>query len=212
MYHIASFCFIVKESMDDKLDRLATRVYEGDIKAFDTIDEYLRPQIVRMSYKYSNTYNNREDVEQDMMESALRLCYRYKHDRGRYRHYVLRSVRFEMISRLRNYNARGKKEYLRKDQSIDLEVGDCVDSDSTDPVDLLVKEEQLTYLLGDNSVCSPLEKKILTFFGNGWSIDGISEELKLNRKTVSNSLYRIRRKKERLVLDREPGAPFDNMG
>ncbi|WP_411842946.1 sigma factor [Salinicoccus sp. HZC-1] len=211
MYRIASFHFIIKESMDDKLDRLALQVYDGDMKAFDTIDQYLRPQVIRMSYKYSSTYNDREDVEQDMMESALRLCYRYECDLGRYRHYVMRSIRFEMISRIRDYNSARKKEYVRKDRSINLEVGDCADSDTVNPMDLLVKEEQLTYLLGDKSVCSPLEKKILTLFRNGWSIDGISEELKLKRKTVSNSLYRIRRKKERLVLDVEPGEPFDNM-
>lgn len=211
MYRITSFHFIIKDSMDDKLDRLALQVYNGDMEAFDTIDRCIRPQIIRMSYKYVNAHNDREDVEQDMMEAALRLCFRYEDGLGRYRHYVMRSIRFEMFSRLKKYRASISNEYVRKEQAITFEVGDSEDLDMTDPMELLVKEEQLEYLLGDKSVCSPFEQRILRLFKNGWTMDNISKKLKVDRRTVSNSLYRVRRKKEQLVLDMEPKESFDNM-
>ncbi|AKG75091.1 RNA polymerase, sigma 30 subunit, SigH [Salinicoccus halodurans] len=211
MYRITSFYFIIKESMDDELDHLAIQVYDGNMEAFNAIDRYLRPQIIRMSHKYANAYNDREDVEQDMMESALRLCYRYEYELGRYRHYVMRSIRFEMFERLKEYSATRTREYVRRAQTINFEVGDSRDTTVTDPMELLVREEQLEYLLGDKSVCSPFEQRILRLFRNGWTMDGISRHLKVDRRTVSNSLYRVRRKKERLDLDVEPEGSFDNM-
>lgn len=210
MYRITSFYFIIKESMDDELDHLAIQVYDGDMEAFNAIDRYLRPQVIRMSHKYANTYNDRGDVEQDMMESALRLCFRYEAGLGRYRHYVMRSIRFEMFERLKDYHS-SSREYVRRAQTINFEVGDSRDMEMTDPMELLVREEQLEYLLGEKSVCSPFEQRILRLFKSGWTMDNISEKLKVNRRTVSNSLYRVKRKKEQLVLDTRPVESFDNM-
>ncbi len=211
MYRITSFYFIVKESMDDELDHLAAQVYDGNMEAFDTIDRYLRPQIIRMSHKYATAHNDREDIEQDMMESALRLCYRYENGRGRYRHYVMRSLRFEMYTRMKEYFDIRNKEFMHREQAFNIDIGNSKDVDTESPMEHLVREEQLEYLLGEKSVCSPFEQRILRLFKNGWTMDNIAGYLKVDRRTVSNSLYRIRRKKEQLALDAEPEESFDNM-
>ena len=211
MYRITDFHFIIKESMDDELDRLALRVYDGDMEAFDAIDRYLRPRIIHMSFKYTNAYNEREDVEQDMMEYALRLCYRYEHDSGHFRHYVMRSIRFEMYKRIKEYHSAKSGEHVLRGRIANFDVGESRDRRMEDPAEHLVKEEQIGYLLGEKSVCSPFEQRILRLFRSGWSMDNIAERLKVDRRTVSNSLYRVRRKKEQLDLDPEPDESFDNM-
>lgn len=210
MYHIASFCFTVGESVNDELDRLALQVYDGDRKAFDKIDEYLRPHITRMSHKYTNLYHDREDLEQDMMEMALILCYRYDWRLGRYRNYALRSIRFEMFNRIREFKKIRSNEYIRKDKGITFDSGDYQDFDTTDPLDAVVKEEQMEYLMS-RGVCSNMELTILKHLKRGCTIDAISRELAINRKSVTNSLYRIIRKKELILQREEAGESFDNM-
>ena len=211
MYHIASFCFTVNESVNDELDRLALQVYDGNRKAFDKIDEYLRPQIIRMSHKYMNLYHDREDIEQDMMEMALILCYRYDWRLGRYRNYALRSIRFEMFNRIREFKKVRSIEYIKKDKGITFDSGDHPDLGTANPLDAVVKEEQMEYLMS-RGVCSRMELKILGLLEHGWTIDAISDELAISRKSVTNSLYRVIRKKELLQEREEAGESFDNMG
>src|SRR5699024_2075846 len=95
------------------------------MEAFDAIDRYLRPRIVHMSFKYANAYNEREDVEQDMMEYALRLCYRYENDSGHFRHYVMRSIRFEMYKRIKEYHSGKSGERVLRRRSSRFDMGGC---------------------------------------------------------------------------------------
>ena len=59
----------------------AYKVYNGDI-AFDWIDENLRPTVFKKTLKYHFDYYDREDALQEMMELALRLCYKYDPELG----------------------------------------------------------------------------------------------------------------------------------
>ncbi|MFC3419176.1 RNA polymerase sigma factor [Salinicoccus hispanicus] len=210
MYQIAEFHFIVRENVDDTLDALAGRVRDGDISAFDQIDVELRPQISRMSYRYMDHFHEREDMEQDMMEAALRLCYRYQDGRGRYRHYLFRTLRFEMKSRMRMH---GLKYYNEGIPVEDIRLQEPVDADEKDgnPINMIVREEQLQYLMHKKGVCSPLERRVLEHLGKGHGVDDVCTEFALERKSVVNTLHRIRRKRERLVLADWAEDAFDNV-
>ncbi|WP_186365547.1 RNA polymerase sigma factor [Salinicoccus cyprini] len=211
MYQITAFHFTVREkNIDDTLDALAARVREGDMEAFDLMDEKLRPQISRMSYRYMDHFHEREDMEQDMMEAALRLCHRYQSGRGRYRHYLFRTLRFEMKSRMRTH---GLKYYNESMTVEDRRLPKPVDKDEeeADPINMMVREEQLQYLMHKKGVCSPLERMVLEYLGKGHDIDDVCREFALERKSVINTLHRIRRKKERLVSAEWAEDAFDNV-
>lgn len=206
MYQIAEFHFVVREDSDDTLDVLASRVRDGDIGAFNQIDAALRPQISRMSYRYMNHFHERQDMEQDMMEVALRLCYRYQNGRGRYRHYLFRTLRFEMKARVRQHSLK----YYNEGASVhDLGVQSS-DEKNGNPINMIVKEEQLQYLMCEKGVCSPLERRVLEHLGKGYGVDDVCREFALERKSVLNTLHRIRRKKERLILADQAEDAFDN--
>ncbi|WP_342388029.1 RNA polymerase sigma factor [Salinicoccus bachuensis] len=209
MYHIATFYFFVREDVDDELDALAFRVRTGDMEAFDLMDVKLRPQVHRMSYRYMNDFHDREDVEQEMMEQALRLCSRYQHDRGRYRHYLFRTLHLEMRSRRK----RGMRECSALVPVGEKGVAEPADPEEkvANPINIMVKEEQLQYLMHKRGVCSPLERKVLQHLEKGHGISDVCSEFALDRKSVLNTLHRIRRKKERLALMEESGEPFDNL-
>lgn len=209
MYQIATFCFFVREDADDELDALAFRVRAGDMEAFDLIDARLRPQVHRMSYRYMNDFHDREDVEQEMMEQALRLCSRYQHDRGRYRHYLFRTLHLEMRSRRK----RDMRTYKVLVPTGDKGVVEPAEPEEkvVNPINIMVKEEQLQYLMHKGGICSPLERKVLQHLEKGHGISDVCRELALDRRSVLNTLHRIRRKKERLAMLEESGGPFDNM-
>ncbi|GAB3055875.1 RNA polymerase sigma factor [Salinicoccus sesuvii] len=206
MYQIAEFRFIIREDIDDVLDVLAGRVRDGDTSAFDQIDMALRPQVSRMSYRYMNHFHEREDMEQDMMEAALRLCYRYQGERGRYRHYLLRTLRFEMKAHTRRYSLKSHNE-----GAVFNDLGiQSADEKNDDPINMIVKEEQLQYLMRKKGICSPLERRVLEHIDKGHDIEDVCREFALGRKSVVNTLHRIRRKKERLVLAEQANDAFDN--
>lgn len=209
MYHIATFHFFVRENADDALDALAFRVRAGDMEAFDLMDAKLRPQVRRMSYRYMNDFHDREDIEQEMMEQALRLCSRYQHDRGRYSHYLFRTLHLEMRSRR-------KRDMRTYSTPVPVWEGGAVEPADPErkvanPLNIMVKEEQLQYLMHKRGICSPLERKVLQHLDKGHGISDVCREFALDRKSVLNTLHRIRRKKERLALMEESGGPFDNM-
>lgn len=204
MYHIATFHFFVREDADDELDALAFRVHAGDMEAFDLMDAKLRPQIRRMSYRYMNDFHDREDIEQEMMEQALRLCSRYQRDRGRYSHYLFRTLHLDMRSR------RKRSMRVYSPPVPVFEDGAVAPADPegkvANPLTIMVREEQLQYLMHKRGICSPMERKVLQHLGKGHDISDVCREFALDRKSVLNTLHRIRRKKERLALMEESGG------
>src|SRR5699024_4728777 len=112
---------------------------------------------------------------------------------------------------MEGYQSAKRGEHVVRGRIAKFEVGESRDRRMGDRAEHLINEEQIKYLLGEKSVCSPFEQRILRLLRNGWSMDNIAEHLKVDRRTVSNSLYRVRRKKEQLDLDPEPEGSFDNM-
>lgn len=208
MYHIITYQFYIREhGVQDEMDRLACRVDAGDAAAFDIMDEEIRPYVRRLTYRYTEHFHDREDMEQEMMEIALKLCSRYNHARGRYMHYLYRTLRFEMMSRS---SARGLKR-CRELASIEKMYDESKDGErEADPINMMVKEEQLQYLMHKKGICSPLEQKVLQYLDQGHSIEDVCLAFELERKAVLNTLHRIRRKKELLSHEGWEGGPFDN--
>ncbi|MFB9861173.1 RNA polymerase sigma factor [Salinicoccus siamensis] len=208
MYHITAYQFYIRErGTADDMDQLACRVDAGDAAAFDIMDERIRPYVRRLTYRYTEHFQDREDMEQEMMEVALKLCSRYDHTRGRYMHYLYRTLRFEMMSRS---SARGLRR-CRERASIEKMYDESKSGErEADPINMMVKEEQLQYLLHKKGICSPLEQKVLQHLDMGHSIEDVCLAFELDRKAVLNTLHRIRRKKELLSHEGWEGGPFDN--
>lgn len=197
MYLITQHYFNLKESIDDRMNDYAYKVYNGDISAFDWIDENLRQVIFRKTLKYPFDHYDREDALQDMMELALRLCYKYNPELGNYRHYVSKVITYELMKLYYRLTDYGLSEVIKSVKDITFETADHRNRMQDDPLDIIIYEENKSQILNNRKVCSPLERQIVYYCNYGYQIKEISEKLCVSEKVIVNSLHRVRRKRKK---------------
>lgn len=197
MYLITQHYFNLKESIDDRMNDYAYKVYNGDISAFDWIDENLRQVIFRKTLKYPFDHYDREDALQDMMELALRLCYKYNPELGNYRHYVSKVITYELMKLYYRLTDYGLSEVIKSVKDITFETADHRNRMQDDPLDIIIYEENKSQILNNRKVCSPLERQIVFYCNYGYQIKEISEKLCVSEKVIVNSLHRVRRKRKK---------------
>lgn len=197
MYLITQHHFILKESMDDRMNDCAYKVYNGDISAFDWIDENLRRVVFKKTLKYPFDYYDREDALQDMMELALRLCYKYNPELGNYRHYASKVITYELMKLYYRLTDHGLSEVIKSVKDITFETADHRNRMQDNPLDIIIYEENKSQILNNRKVCSPLERQIVYYCNYGYQIKEISEKLRVSEKAIVNSLHRVRRKRKK---------------
>lgn len=197
MYLITQHYFNLKESIDDRMNDYAYKVYNGDISAFDWIDENLRQVIFKKTLKYPFDHYDREDALQDMMELALRLCYKYNPELGNYRHYVSKVITYELMKLYYRLTDYGLSEVIKSVKDITFETADHRNRMQDDPLDIIIYEENKSQILNNRKVCSPLERQIVFYCNYGYQIKEISEKLCVSEKVIVNSLHRVRRKRKK---------------
>ncbi|WP_462421750.1 RNA polymerase sigma factor [Salinicoccus sp. Marseille-QA3877] len=197
MYLITQHYFNLKESIDDRMNDYAYKVYNGDISAFDWIDENLRQVIFKKTLKYPFDHYDREDALQDMMELALRLCYKYNPELGNYRHYVSKVITYELMKLYYRLTDYGLSEVIKSVKDITFETADHRNRMQDDPLDIIIYEENKSQILNNRKVCSPLERQIVYYCNYGYQIKEISEKLCVSEKVIVNSLHRVRRKRKK---------------
>lgn len=194
MYHISNFYFTVRESPDDALNHYAVQVSRGRMKFFDEIDKHMRPQIIRQTYKYHLRAEDREDTIQELMEIALRNCYRYNPDIGHYRHYTLRITKYELLKLYYRIADADRMELTKSNYTATFSAEDYRDKKTDSPLEVVIQEEGVKYLLNDNGPCTPLERKVCKYFDHGYGVKDIARDLSMSEKSVRNSLYRVKLK------------------
>ncbi len=197
MYLIAQYQFRIKESTDDTMNRYAYRVGRGDARAFDRIDENLRPIVYKKTLKYPFSFHDREDAIQEMMEIALRLCHKYDPEAGNYRHYVSKAVTYELMKLFYRNAGHRADEMLKSDEDVTFDAGDYGNRMRDNPLDILIEAAQRADILNNRKVCSPLERKIVHYCNYGYQIKEISEKLHVSEKAIVNGLHRVRRKRKK---------------
>lgn len=189
--------FFLKETSDDEMNMWAYRVSTGDIGAFDWIDRNFRNIIIKKTLKYPFDHHGREDAVQDMMEIALRLCYKYDRTRGNYRNYASKVITYELMKTFYRSEDHQLKEVVKSVPGITFETGDHRNRMLDNPLDIIIYEENMSHILSNRKVCSPLEREIVHYCNFGYQIKEISEKLHVSEKAIVNSLHRVRRKRKR---------------
>lgn len=198
MYQIESFYLYIKETLDDTVNRYAVNVAEGRKHYFDEIDKHIRPGVIRQTYKYQLTPEDRNDFVQELMETAFKNCSRYDPSLGDYRRYIYRSTKYELMKmyykKLRDTNV-----FLTKhEEGISFSVADYKMRGICNPLDIIVFEEGESYLLNDDGPCTKLERRVYNEYHRGYKIKEIGSRMGMSEKNVRNTLYRARVKAMRV--------------
>lgn len=170
----------------EEIDNAASRVKGGDFTAFNTVDKLLRPQVLKMTFKYDLTYYDRDDVLQDMMIEIFMMCFRYDAERGHFMNYALRSIRFKLYNKIVvNPGDWNSWEPLLESTSNK--------ADTENLGSILLKETTEDYLLTVQGL-STLEKYVLKLILERYSIDQMASFLKREEKSITNTVQRLKGK------------------
>lgn len=165
------------------LDAYAIKVRAGDLSAFDSIDQLIRPAIRRMTFKYDLNEHDREDLIQEMMCHALYLCQKYDGNKGHYRNYVLRSCRLKMYDYINYFNSW---------HQIDLDPNEAWLYQNKHALShLIVKEMQAEYVEAVNNL-SHFEKQVMKLLFEGCTFNDIAVILNKGSETILSTTYRIK--------------------
>lgn len=184
--------------------RLIERIRGGDGEAFEALAGLYRnlteSAVARFlpSFASEDASRGREDLSQIAALALYRAAMTYdpagKGKAVTFGLYAKICVERALISELRRTKAeRGRR--MRGGSGSDAPQKD-------DPLALLIEAEDSAGLVKRiRSSLAPLEKDVFDLYRKGMSVGRIAEQLRCNRKSVSNALYRVKAKVKGLLQD-----------
>lgn len=193
-----------KSECKNAVAELVKQARDGSQNAFLKLKSQYTPLLESQVLKHK-LHDMTEQDEADLREEALvifcnAVCnYDYSEDGVEFGLYAKICIENGLVSFIRSYYRRKKKAVLP------LEYAErAADGAVYDPLQALVDKEntsELVRVIRKN--LSDYENRVWWLYVSGMSASEISRELKVNdSKSVSNAIYRIRRKLRGFVSDR----------
>lgn len=187
--------------MDNDVKELIIAVKGGDQTAFETLRDRYKPLIEASVQKYSSDAMTAEDRE-EMYQEALFILYSaacsYTLENGvEFGLYAKICIENSMLSFIRSYNRHNRIRALSLD-------GEAFDPPAAhdDFLQSFIDEEQAALLVTKISSClSKYENTVWWIYASGASAKTIAERLGTDEKSVSNAVYRIRKKLRDILSD-----------
>ena len=188
----------VNDGISD-VNTLILRVREGDQQAFSELLDRYRPLIDGLIFRFGQGDIARaftEDLRQEAVVVFYNAILTYEENQSdvEFGLYARICISNALVSQLRSINKRSVEQYV---DSIPDEIGNA---DVTSPIDDIVKQEDLRslYRVIRNSL-SELEYVIWHDYMLGKTAREIASTVGKNEKSVTNAIYRIRRKLRELL-------------
>ena len=194
-------------STDDKEEvcSLILRAREGSSEAFGALKGRYTPLIESQVAKHTLSDMNPQDVEDIRQEALTIFCnavcnYDVSADEVEFGLYAKICIQNGLISYVRSYSRRKKRLPLSLD---DKAVQDKTVA-SVDFLQALVNKENMTALVRIiGKSLSDYENKVWWMYVSGMSVSDIAQALGgVPQKSVSNAIYRIRKKLKSVIIDR----------
>lgn len=143
-----------------------------------------------------------EDLAQEGMIGLIKAIRSYEGDKGAgFSTFATLCIRRQMQTAVNTSNRKKHSPlnnyisfYAPKSED-GTQVGDDIEAQVSNPEDLmLAQEQQAVFQERIETRLSKLEKKVLVLYLDGYSYQGIAEELGKKEKSVDNALQRIRAK------------------
>lgn len=198
IYKIRQIFLYVTEDKHQYLNRYACTVAEGNVAAFETIYRKILHRAFIMVKLHVSNPSDYDDVLQELMLKAIKLCYTYDPERGNYENYVFRTFRFSLLN-----HRLFVQEKLRREQPLDFnskEILNIVDTDETRQPELTTVYYDYFCHLADSGRFSYLEKAVIKALIDGRSPFEVRETLDIDEASYTNTFYRVRQKVRRHPL------------
>ena len=189
----------------ETLRQLLLDVRAGDQIAFALLYERYLPLIGRLIAQFSSEFTCKEDAEDFRQEAALALyqaalAYRLDQDDVEFGLFAKICMTNRMIDKLRVLDRYMKNEVYTEDGEDAVGQTATLVSSAQDPAAHLLDTEAVAAL---NAVIdenlSGYECRVFKFYLSGYSAREIAAHVAKDEKSVTNAIYRIRRKLKTLL-------------
>ena len=191
--------------MDKSIKKLIINIRSGDQAAFDKLREIYTPLIKSSVSKFSSDEMALEDKEEMYQEALFVLynaacSYALEGEGVEFGLYAKICMENSMLSYVRSYKRRNRVRALSLDSSAENTLHD----NCKDMLQVVVDREQEAALAGKISSClSPYENRVWWTYVSGASAREIATKLGTDEKSVSNAVYRIRKKLRALLSEKQ---------
>ncbi len=175
---------------------LILRAQSGEESAFSALKDIYRPLIDSCAHRFSSdtmTGQDREDIYQEALVHFCNSVCSYNCDNGGVEFGLYAKICIEngLVSFVRLYNRQNRLRAISLEDGFDT----VPDGDGGDVLQSIVDRERTALLVRRiNRRLSRFENKIWWLYVSGMSVSDIAEEVSASRKSVSNAIYRIRKK------------------
>ena len=173
---------------------LILKAQAGEESAFAALKDIYRPLIEASAQKFTSDRMTEQDGEDVYQEALFHFCnavcsYNCEADGVEFGLYAKICIENALVSFIRVYNRQNR---LR---AVSLEDGGEPVLDGGDVLESIVESERTALLVRQISRrLSRLENKVWWLYVSGVSVTDIAERVGIERKSVSNAIYRIRKK------------------
>ena len=181
--------------MKQELVELILRARSGHESAFSELKDRYRPLIEASVRKFRTDAMSDQDAE-DLYQEALvhfsnSIC-SYDCELGGVEFGLYAKICIEngLVSFVRAYNRRNRLKAVSLEERADTTA-----EQGEDVLSSIVERERMAMLVHSiNKQLSRLEKQVWWMYVSGASVSAIAKEIGIEKKAVSNAIYRIRRK------------------
>ena len=180
-----------------KIEGLVLSAKQGDADAMETVVQTYKPTVKQIARGYFLLGADQEDLIQEGMLGLFRAVNEYDPAKGaRFGTFARTCVTRQMLSAIERSTA---QKHRPLNDAVSLSAVEEQEAVTGDPLAALLQNEQASVLQEWlNNVLTPLERKTVSLFLQGYGYDEIARKLGKNVKSVDNALHRARTKLERL--------------
>ena len=192
-------------SMTD--EELVLLSQKGDEKAENEILEKYKETVVKISRGYFIIGGELEDIVQEGMIGLYKAIKSYKHNKNAtFKTYAITCIKNQIQTAIKKAST---KKNLPLTNSVSLQSFSENDDEDFLPINLIFQvspdekiinqENYYTLVASIKKTLSKNEFDVLKLYLQGYSYKEIAEKLKLNQKSIDNSLSRIKSKIKTLI-------------
>ena len=182
--------------MKQNVTELILKAQSGEDGAFSALKDIYRPLIEASARKFCTDQMSEQDREDILQEALVHFCnaicsYNCESGGVEFGLYAKICVENGLVSFIRVYNRQNRLRAVSLEERTTDNVFDC----DGDVLETIAMRERTAVLVRQiNKRLSKFENKIWWMYVAGLSVSAIADAVGAERKSVSNAIYRIRKK------------------
>jgi len=190
------------------VERLALDAQHGNAEAFERLLSRFRPRLRVLIRRYYGAGANRDDFAQEAAIGFFKAVRDFQPDKSTFHNFVDVCVQRQLISFIKSLQ-RKKHINFNEARSLDapIRIREGLPYTLQDELgippsyDWIEREAQQAFFTVLLNRCTPLERKVLYEYGEGYSYVELADRCHMSVKSIDNALQRAKTKARKLIRE-----------